>query len=59
MMPASAKKPIADQAMLGAIIENAAGSVFVKMVGAKASVDASRENFIATISSPFGEAAAE
>ena len=39
--------PLTDYALLGAIIEDAGGNVFVKMTGPKAVVSASREKFMA------------
>ncbi len=53
-MPGGPTTPLADQALLGAILDHADGSVFVKMTGPVALVKASREKFIAFITAAAG-----
>lgn len=48
-MPGGPSKPLENQALLGAIIESAQGSVFAKMTGPADVVKGSRERFITFI----------
>ena len=50
-MPGGPSTPLEGHALLGAIIEHAEGSVFVKMTGPAAVVKGSREKFLAFLSS--------
>ena len=47
--PLGEKKPMADHTMLGAILEGAAGTVFVKLTGPKDKVAALRDDFDALV----------
>jgi hypothetical protein len=50
-MPGAATAPLSDYALLGAILEDAGGNVFVKMTGPKATVQAAREKFLEFLAS--------
>ncbi len=59
MMPAEKKTPMEEYMMLGAVIPNAEGDVFLKLTGPEAAVEAVKADFMSLASSPFTDVSVE